>query len=787
MPTERQTEAHEADERFIMFGGALGGGKALDVDTPILTIDGWSTMGEIKPSDIVFDENGNQTKVIRCSNVYYNRPCYRVFFDDGSIIIADEEHQWLTLTTRERMNNARRTDKYRQKKRFERTGKLDATYIYSGQYKNPIKGNIRTTVDIKNSLYNHDMYSNHSIAIAKSLYFPEKDLEIPPYTLGAWLGDGHSVSGAITIAEVQIVKEIRKDGFIVSKQQASKYTYTIRGLIYKLRASNLFRNKHIPMDYLLSSIEQRLALLQGLMDTDGFIDKSGKAVFAVIKKELAEGVYDLAISLGIKATLTVNRNKKFMGQPYKPVYAVRFRSELNVCRLKRKLDRIIPIKDTRVLSRYIKKIESIDSIPVKCIEVDSRSHLYLAGKSLIKTHNSCWMVNEAIRLSTEFKGNRGYLSRWENVTFKKTTLLTLQKFLQSGIIRKHNKSEQFYELNNDSIIFYGGLRGSKGEGIDRIKSMELGWFGIDEATEVPSEDFFLILLSRLRHRLPDGTLPRYKGLLASNPGVGWVKTKFKTDIRDNYLFVPALPRDNPYNPPEYEQSMRDNFSQDWIDVFLEGSWDIALEGMYVFEHDWVKDAVEKKMKKGEPCEFGIDVAREGKDETVVACRNGNKVRIVFAKQKAKDIMKATGEIAIIADKEKPSKIRVDTVGVGGGMYDRLKELGYPVEEFKAGNKSSDPDKYFDLKAEVYWKFRGLIEAGLVDLPDDQKLKAQLTATQYEVRSDKKLKIWSKDKVKSEGLQSPDRAEAVITSFFGRIAEDHGGLISDEALEAAFKD
>jgi len=387
---------------------------------------------------------------------------------------------------------------------------------------------------------------------------------------------------------------------------------------------------------------------------------------------------------------------------------------------------------------------------------------------------SAWMVNEAIQLSLDFPGNRGYLCRYESVTFDKTTLLTLQKFLPEEIISNHNKSKKFYELKNGSVIYYGGLKGTQSDKpFDRIKSMELGWFGIDEATELPNDEYFLILLSRLRHRTPDGKLVRYKGLLASNPEPGWVRTKFIDDIGDNYRFVSALPRENPHNPEDYEQSLRDNFPSEWVDKYLEGSWDVMLKGMYVFPYEWVKMAAETKLARGEPCEFGVDVAREGGDENAVACRWGNRVNVIYTSSFQKT-MKTAGEIAVLIDRDKPSKVRVDTVGVGGGVHDRLEEQEYPVEEFKAGSKPGDPEKYFNLKAEVYWKFRELLEKGLVDIDNDPKLIAQFAAVQYDVQSDKRIKIWSKDKMKGKGLKSPDRAEAVITAFFGKAQEAKEG-------------
>ena len=254
----------------------------------------------------------------------------------------------------------------------------------------------------------------------------------------------------------------------------------------------------------------------------------------------------------------------------------------------------------------------------------------------------------------------------------------------------------------------------------------------------------------------------------------------------DYRFVRALPRDNPYTPDGYEQNLRDNFPAEWVEKYLEGSWDVMLKGMYVFPYEWVKMAAEVKLEKGDPCEFGVDVAREGGDENAVACRWGYRVRIIYT-SKFQKTMKTAGEVAIEIDREKPSKVRVDTVGVGGGVHDRLEELNYPVEEFKAGSKPGEGEKYFNLKAEVYWRFRELLEKGMVDIDNNPKLIAQFSAIQYDVQSDKRIKIWSKDKMKGKGLKSPDRAEAVITAFFGKPEREKEGAMTKEEMEAVFED
>ncbi len=400
---------------------------------------------------------------------------------------------------------------------------------------------------------------------------------------------------------------------------------------------------------------------------------------------------------------------------------------------------------------------------------------------------SVWGCMEGLQLSLDYPGNRGLICRWELPSLKRTTLTSLNEFLPIGIIKHHNKKEGIIELINGSSILYMGLKpSSEHSALERLKSLELGWFFIDEATEIEKR-FFDLLKTRLSLKLPSGKFPYYRGLLASNPEPGWVRDTFVDQSLDSHEFIPALPSENPHLNPDYIKETTRDLPPELAKKYLEGSWDVMLKGMYVFPYEWVKVAAEAKLKRGEPCEFGVDIAREGGDENAVACRWGNVVRVIYTSSFQKT-MKTAGEIALLIEKEKPDRVRIDTVGVGAGVYDRLEELEYRVEEFKAGNKPGDPEKYFNLKAEVYWRFRKLLERGQVDLENDPKLIAQFAAVQYDVQSDKRIKIWSKDKMKSKGLRSPDRAEAVITAFFGRPQEvKEGGAMTREEMEAVFDD
>jgi len=379
---------------------------------------------------------------------------------------------------------------------------------------------------------------------------------------------------------------------------------------------------------------------------------------------------------------------------------------------------------------------------------------------------SVWGCMEGLQLSLDYPGNVGLICRWELSSLKRTTLITFLKFVPPELIKFHNKQEGFIELINGSIIYFMGLKPSSEHiALERLKSLELGWFFIDEATEIEKK-YFDLLQTRLSLKLPNGKFPRFRGLLASNPEPGWVRRTFIDQKLDNYKFIPALPSDNPYLDPDYIKNLKKSLPPELIKKYLEGDWDVMAEGLYIFPYKWIKMAVERKLEGSNPCEFGIDIARSGGDENVVACRQGPVVRIAHTSSFV-STMQTTGEIALLIDREKPDIVRVDAVGVGAGVYDRLKELEYPVEEFIAGAEAEDKERFLNLRAEAHWLFRERLEKGDIDLPDDPDLIAQLSGIQYKIRSDKKIQVESKEEMKKRGLKSPDRADAVIMAFIGK--------------------
>lgn len=373
---------------------------------------------------------------------------------------------------------------------------------------------------------------------------------------------------------------------------------------------------------------------------------------------------------------------------------------------------------------------------------------------------SAWLCNEGIQLSLDFPGNVGYLARHELVSFRRTTLLTLEEFLPAGIIQSHNKSDQEFVLVNKSKIMYGGL-GDDQKAIERLKSMNLGWFGIDQAEETTESHFFM-LASRLRLNLPG---IRYKGLLTANPEPGWVRDRWIDNANPDHVFIPALPRDNPHLPPGYEANLRTLYanSPGLVAALLDGSWDVSLAGDYLIAYSLIRAATSREVPDTGQCVIGVDVARFGDDETVVIVRRGLRVTRIES-WVHQDTTWTAGKVAEIARQENPVAIYVDEIGVGAGVVDPLRANHYNVVGVVSSEAARKNTVYANRRAELYCQLADHFADGSIVIPDHPKLSSQLSSIKYKYDIHHRKIIESKDDIRKRGGHSPDYADALMLAY-----------------------
>jgi hypothetical protein len=356
------------DTSHLLIIGETNSGKALALDTPVPTPKGWATMGELVQGQEVFDEDGKACRVVYAHQVRYGRPCYEVVFSDGATIVADADHNWLTSTTASRM------------------------------YDRPPQ--VRTTEEVRATLVGRkDGARNHAIPIAGPLDYPAQELPLDPYLFGTWLADGGSTKASFTtggqdlafmieeIGKVARITSVRKDPRSDAHDVRFAVSVTRDGVESRLRRLGVWGNKHIPEAYLRGSIEQRKALLAGLFDGDGNV-ALGTVEYTSTSEKLARGVLELSRGLGFKATMRTKRCKG-RTEASSTAYRICFTAHEAVFRNPRKLDRQgIAVSDGKSRRRSIVAVNPVESVPVRCITVDSASSLYLAGEACVPTHNT---------------------------------------------------------------------------------------------------------------------------------------------------------------------------------------------------------------------------------------------------------------------------------------------------------------------------------------------------------------------------------------------------------------
>ena len=337
--------------------------EALALDTPIPTPRGWATMGELVDGDVIYGSDGKPTTVVRAHEVQHGRKCYRVVFDDGNSIVASDGHWW----------------------------------------KVRIAPNRKCSIQ---ELTTEEMYN-----LNRKLYLPESfselegtaadNLPIDPYALGLWLGDGSSDAGVLavdsqdmeeTLNLLQAVGEsanVRDANHIGLSVGRTGYSHK-GSFLGRIRELGLWKNKHIPDLYMRADTSQRLALLQGLMDSDGSVRRGGHARFCNTNQRLLQQAEELLISLGYhvkRAKIQITDNPRVKT----PCGTISFRAtqDMNPFRISRKATLVAgTVSSTRTRLRSIVKIEPVESVPVRCISVAAEDRLFLAGRGMHSTRNT---------------------------------------------------------------------------------------------------------------------------------------------------------------------------------------------------------------------------------------------------------------------------------------------------------------------------------------------------------------------------------------------------------------
>ena len=341
---------------LIIVGARPAMGKALALDTPIPTPTGWTTMGDLVEGDQVLDDQGRPCTVTYATPVQHDRECFEVEFDDGSTLVADADHQWVAydLPRWKALRARHRRSRPPRGPRVVTTGQMLEEGLQAGPGHRP----------------------NWYVPLVQPLDLPEPELPIDPYALGCQLGDGRALEPGDA------------EHFAVELAMAGQPT------------ERRHRFDTIPAAYLRASSKQRLALLQGLLDTDGHVvDDHGTVELCLSDLALVQQAHELVCTLGHKAGRI--RRRRVVAPDGRPATMWWFRwTPLDpVFRLPRKAAQLEATKSHRthgaMTRRAVRAIRPVPSVPVRCITVDSPNHVYLAGRTMVPTHNTSFALGMA--------------------------------------------------------------------------------------------------------------------------------------------------------------------------------------------------------------------------------------------------------------------------------------------------------------------------------------------------------------------------------------------------------
>lgn len=351
--------------------------KGLPLDTEILSKNGWTTIGELNEGDIIYDKNGEETTILHKSEIHFN-PCYKIVFDNNDEIIADCDHRW----------------------------EISFKCNKSKKHPNGYNTVVMTTKELYEYLKNitkRTSYNIPKILNPKPINGVEKNLLIDPYVLGTWLGDGSKNSGAITQEKNSALwKEIESRGYEVgpnlqhNPDRENVETRTIYGLRTLLGKYEILNTKDIPEEYYTASYKQRLDLLRGFMDTDGYYHpKRKRFVMATGQEWQKDALVKLLGTLGIKPTVFYVQKK--CGDKYFDGWDICFSTNGLNPFLIRNQNIEFSTQDNNSF-RNIQAVEPVDTIPTQCLEVDSPTHTFLCTNKCIVTHNT----NKEIKMKSYF-------------------------------------------------------------------------------------------------------------------------------------------------------------------------------------------------------------------------------------------------------------------------------------------------------------------------------------------------------------------------------------------------
>lgn len=715
-------------------------------------IDGPAKWGDLRVGDKVWGPDGKPTLVVA---VHENgvQPVYKVAFDDGSSTTCGADHLWTI-----------------QGRNGRRNGRDDWITISTQEI-------IDRGVNRPNGKATANQWK---VPKYLPVEYAEKHIPVGPYTLGAWLGDGSSGKGQITGVDEGVFEEVEKEGYTVTQHKTPAHRGVL-GLTQGLREVGVLHDKHVPDIYKYNTPEIRLAVLQGLMDTDGTVGKdNGCAQFTNTNKQLVDDVIWLTRSLGGKAKLQVavkkpfytnKKGEKVAGQPAYNV-TVRLPKKMDLFRLSRKQKLINKDCEDRYLSRYIESIEYSHDEDCMCITVDRPDGLYLANEFIV-THNSAlfsWLMQWWLDTRYMCKGV---------VTAGTKTQLTTKLWPELATWRSRSLTKDWTLWMATSLQRVGEGYDPKIQRIDAIPWSDenpdafagLHAVNMDGSINIAGSLVLYDEASTISNKIgetSEGAMTDPGGLWVAvgNPvrSSGWFFDVFKNKKSWKTYEVNAEKARMPNKKQFKEWEEEYGRESDFYKVRVLGQFP-KVGSMQLIPTDIAERACKNRTAQISVSDLkvlSVDVARFGDDNSVILPRHGRVVQELEV-YNGMDTANLADRVAAKYDSWEPDVLTVDGVGVGGGVVDRLIQLHYPVVDVNGGNTADDTEQYANVRTELYFRLLEWLKRD-VSIPNIKLLYEELIAIEYGYVTEKKVKLERKQDLKDRLGRSPDYADSLALSF-----------------------
>ena len=759
----------------IGYGGGAGGGKAQPLSSKVLTLNGFKTMGELKVNDFVLTPSNNESRIIAVHPQGLKK-VFEITFIDGSKVKCTGEHLWNCWIAGKKKGNKNRTT-------FE----------------------LIDLIKKKNVL----IPMNHNIEFGK-------DLSYDTYIIGALLGDGSLTTSSlnITTADQEIVdyfsKNIRFNNFV--EKGKAKYRYNIKcGLrnkqgfpfnefkdfLVKLGIHGVkCENKFVPKEILESSLNYRLGCIQGLMDTDGYIDSRGHVSFTSKSKQLVLDLQYLIRSVGGKATLRkVSKYCWYKGIKKSGIYwelYINSNDNSRFFKLTRKLNRVKNYNGGNELANRIISINKVGFEECKCITIEDEKGLYITNDFII-THNSylgCyWVFSQCLGVP----GVRYLIGRKELINLRKTTLATFFKmvgelgFIPTDLFRLNSMTNTIKFNNGSEIILMDMAYKPSDPEYLRFGGLELTGAFVDESNEC-EEKALSIIKTRIGRQKNKECGIKPKLLETFNPSKNHVYYRYYKPFKngeqeEHKVFIPALVTDNLYLDDVYIDQLRkaDKITRERL---LHGNFDYDDDPARLFDFDSLNDlftfkpVLEKDYVPTKYCT--VDVARFGADLTTILLWKDFYVYKVkyFEKNDLKELVNYLEKLVVV-EEIKRSNVLVDEDGVGGGVVDFFagcKGFVNNSRQIEDKNKKNVIINFANLKTQCYYACADAVNTGSVgcysscpELVRNRLIEDLEQVKRKDPDKDEKIRIIGKDKIKENIGRSPDFGDAFMMRWWFELS------------------